>query len=176
MHVLAYLEEQAPDQRVSDTLNGVTTNSDFDEGCPWDNIDGLPVELGNRRPDSDIQSPMRKFMRCPTAEQTNVMYADLSCENLLKANYVGCWGGGVFKDGTPDGNKALSGVFSVVPISAKYPVRGRMGVGKGTKIAEITDGTTNTVMFSEILSFNQTTGDASSTMPFGSNKDVRGAC
>ena len=96
-------------------------------------------------------------MRCPTAESSNVMYADLSSENLLKGNYVGCWGGGEFIDGTPNGNKALSGIFGVVPFTAKYPYGGRMGVGKGTKIAEITDGTSNTVMFSEIRSYNQAT-------------------
>ena len=60
-------------------------------------------------------------MRCPTAEHTNVMYADLSSENLLKGNYVACWGGGAFIDGTPDGKKVLSGLFGVVPITAKYP-------------------------------------------------------
>src|SRR5262249_38179125 len=74
-----------------------------------------------------------------------------------------------------DGNKALAGIFGVVPITAKYPYGERMGVGKGTKIAEITDGTSNTVMFSEILSWNVATAAPTSSMPRGSNRDVRGA-
>ncbi len=179
MHVLAWMEEGAAQNRVQETVEA----RDLNEGCPWDNIDGLPVDLGNRRPESDIQTPMRKFMRCPSAESTNVMYADLSTENLLKGNYVGCWGGGAQINSTPGGpspypaNLApqLAGVFGVVPLTAKHPTGERFGTGKGTKIAEITDGTSNTVLFSEILTFNQATGAASSSMPFGSNRDVRGA-
>jgi prepilin-type N-terminal cleavage/methylation domain-containing protein/prepilin-type processing-associated H-X9-DG protein len=171
MHVMGFMEELTAQQRVPDALQA----RDLNEGCPWDNIDGLPVHLGNRRPESDIQSVMWKFMRCPSAETSAVMYADLSTENLLKGNYVGCWGGGTHRDGTPDGNGQLAGVFGVVPITQKYPIGERMAQGKGTKLAGITDGTSNTVMYSEILSFHQALDAASSSMPFGSNRDVRGA-
>src|SRR5262249_5646487 len=148
MHIHAYMEEQAAGERVWTALSRVTTstqNGDLDEGCPWDNIDGLPVDLGNRRTDIDIQTPIRKFMRCPSAETSTVMYADLSTENLLKANYVACFGGGTMLDATPNGNRALSGIFGVVPITQKYPYGERTAQGKGTRIAEILDGTSNTV-------------------------------
>lgn len=170
-HILAWMEESAASQRVSETIQA----RDYEEGCPWDNCDGLPVDLGNRRPESDIQTIMRKYMRCPSAEQSNVMYADLSTENLLKGNYVGSWGGGSFLDGTPNGNRALSGVFAVVPITAKFPIGERMALGKGTRFSDVVDGTSNTVMYSEILSFNQAISGPTSSMPFGSNRDVRGA-
>src|SRR5262249_50327586 len=136
MHIHSYIEERAADDRMITGISRLTTstqNGDLDEGCPWDNLDGLPVDLGNRRPHLDQQTPLRKLLRCPSAEPSNVMYADLSSENLLKGNYVACWGGGAFIDGTPDGNKALAGIFGVVPITAKYPYGERMGVGKGTK-------------------------------------------
>jgi prepilin-type N-terminal cleavage/methylation domain-containing protein/prepilin-type processing-associated H-X9-DG protein len=177
MVVTPFMEELGANDRMTTGISRLTTstqNGDLDEGCPWDNLDGLPLELGNRRPDLDQQTPMRKFMRCPTAESTNVMYADLSSENLLKGNYVACFGGGTMNDATPNGNRALAGLFGVVPITAKYPYGERMALGKGTRIAEIIDGTSNSVMYSEILSWNEATAAATSSMPFGSNQDVRG--
>ena len=56
MHVNPYMEEQAAGDRMVTGLSRLTTstqNGDLDEGCPWDNLDGLPVDLGNRRPDLD---------------------------------------------------------------------------------------------------------------------------
>jgi len=178
MHIHAYMEEQAAGERVWTALSRLTTstqNGDLDEGCPWDNIDGLPVDLGNRRPDIDVQSPIRKFMRCPSAETSTVMYADLSTENLLKANYVACFGGGTMLDATPNGSRALTGIFGVVPITKKYPYGERTGIGKGTRVAEILDGTSNTVMYSEILGWHVPSTAATDSMPAGSNQDVRGA-
>ncbi|MDX2038351.1 MAG: DUF1559 domain-containing protein [Isosphaeraceae bacterium] len=179
MHIHAYLEEQAAGERVWAalgrlTISGVQTG-DLDEGCPWDNVDGLPPHIGGRRTDLDIQSPLLKYLRCPSTEPTNVIYNDLSTENLLKGNYVACFGGGAFLDATPNGNRALSGIFGVVPIQQKYPYGERAGIGKGTRIAEVTDGTSNTMMYSEILNYNMDTLGGSSSAPFGRNRDVRGA-
>ncbi|MEJ7639263.1 MAG: DUF1559 domain-containing protein [Singulisphaera sp.] len=171
MHILSYMDEERGERSRHQGHLGTRPR----RGLPLGQRRWPAVDLGNRRPDYDNQSPMRKFMRCPTAESSNVMYANLSTENLLKANYVACWGGGAYVDGTPDGYKALSGIFGVVPITQKYPIGERFAHGKGTKIAEITDGTSNTVMYSEILSYNQPTGAVTSSMPAGSNRDVRGA-
>ena len=44
---------------------------------------------------------------------------------------------------------------SVWPRSPKWPVGERFGVGKGTRIATIGDGTSNTVLLSEVLPFDQ---------------------
>src|SRR5262249_61828560 len=107
--------------RAMGRLPSSAQTGDVGGGCRWDNVEGLPVDLGNRRTDIDIQTPIRKFMRCPSAEDSTVMYADLSSENLLKGNYVACFGGGAYIDATPNGNTALSGIFGVVPITQKYP-------------------------------------------------------
>ncbi|CAN5838361.1 DUF1559 domain-containing protein [soil metagenome] len=167
MHMLAFMEESAAQDRVIATIEV----RDFREACPWDNIDGLPW----RRPESDIQSPMMKFLRCPTAEQTDVLYSDLSTENLRKGNYVANFGGGAFIDATPDGDRRLLGAFGVVTNVRKYPVGERVGTSRGTKIADFKDGTSNTVMYSEILAWHQADGRTSSSHPDGMNRDVRGA-
>jgi prepilin-type processing-associated H-X9-DG protein len=64
-------------------------------------------------------------------------------------------------------------VFSLVQVT-KWPVEQRFGTGKGTAIVGIGDGTSNTVMFSEVLPFDQPTLSASSSSPAGRNRDGRG--
>jgi len=145
--------------------------------CPWDDIDGLPDWLGGRRSTIDVQSTMLNFMRCPSSEQSYVMYADpaMTLENLLKGNYVACFGGGAFVDSTPLGNRALAGIFDTVTTITKYPVLQRSALGKGVKIAAVTDGTSNTVAFSEVLAWHLPTHAATSSEPAGANTDQRGA-
>lgn len=169
MHVNAYMEEQTLAQRVNDGV--ASASGDLDESCPWDNLDGLPW----RRPDIDTQTYTRKFMSCPSAEQSDVMYSDLSIENNLKGNYVACFGGGVMRDATPRGNLLRAGIFGVVTNVIKYPYGERMGVGKGTKIVGITDGASNTVLLSELLANHKADGRTSSSHPSGMNRDVRGS-
>jgi prepilin-type N-terminal cleavage/methylation domain-containing protein/prepilin-type processing-associated H-X9-DG protein len=169
MHINAYMEQSTLDARINEGVG--SASGDLDESCPWDNLDGLPW----RRPDIDTQSFARKFMECPSSPQSDVMYSDLSLENLFKTNYVGCWGGGTMRDGTPRGNTRLAGVFKVATNVVKYPYGERMGVGKGTKITDILDGTSGTVMLSEILSNSTADGRTSSSAPSGMNRDVRGA-
>jgi prepilin-type N-terminal cleavage/methylation domain-containing protein/prepilin-type processing-associated H-X9-DG protein len=144
---------------------------------PWDDIDGLPTWLGGRRSTIDVQSTMLNFMRCPSAVQSYVLYADgnTTIENLLKGNYVGCFGGGAFIDGTPLGNRTLAGVFDEATNVQKYPELTRANFGKGVTIARILDGTSNSVAFSEVLAFHNQTGAISSTSPAGTNADSRGA-
>ncbi len=143
MHVLAYMEETTLEsiwRRV------IATTSELNEACPWDNIDGTP----RRRPDRDIQSTMRKFMRCPSSPTTEVEYRDFSLQNLLKGNYAACFGGDSFIHSIPTGNPntRFLGAFGVVSGVTKA---NRTGEGKGTRIADLTDGTTNTLLISEVL-------------------------
>ena len=103
------------------------------------------------------------------------MYNDQSLENLMKGNYAGCFGGGTIIDASPNGNSSLKGVFTVVTGLKKYPYGERMGIGRGTAIGHVQDGTSNTVMLSEVLAVH--TPDSrggTSTMPEGRNRDIRG--
>src|SRR5262245_18204059 len=120
---------------------------------------------------------MRKFMQCPSAQQSEVMYNDLSTENLYKGNYAACCGGGAFIDATPhpQANRNLAGVFGVVTNVRKYPIGERIGAGKGTKIGNMPDGSSNTLLLSEVLAWHQPDGRTDATHPSGMNRDVRGA-
>jgi hypothetical protein len=65
-------------------------------------------------------------------------------------------------------SKRSGGVYSPIDM------RGRMGIGQGTRIVAITDGTSNTVLVSEVTGWHQPTGTSSSS-PAGFNGDVRGS-
>jgi len=166
MHIYSYMEQTALDARINQGIQ----SDDINEACPWDNLDGLP----QRRPDIDTQTFIRKAMSCPSATQSDVHFASFSVENLLKANYVASFGGGFGRDTRP--GSLLAGVFGPVTNVRKHPFGERFGVGKGTKITAITDGTSNTVMLSEVLA-NHVVDPAStsSSAPSGRNADVRGA-
>ena len=169
MHVNSSMEENTLEQRIQ---RGIASD-DLLEACPWDNLDGTPL----RRPDIDTQTYIRKFMQCPSAQQSEVMFRDESLENLLKGNYAASWGGGAHLDGTNEAgaNRALAGVFQAVTgVYSTTDYGARIGSGKGTKITAITDGTSNTVLLSEVLAWHNPDGRTHTTHPAGMNRDVRG--
>jgi len=167
MHVYPYMEQETLDKVIQIGI----ASGDLIEACPWDNLDGMP----SRRPDIDTQTYARKFMSCPSSPRSDVHYNDHSIENNLKANYVACFGGGAFVDATPGGDTRLKGIFNVVTTVKKHPYGSRFGVGKGTQLGQIMDGSTNTVMFSEITSWDQPDSRTSSSAPSGMNRDARGS-
>jgi prepilin-type N-terminal cleavage/methylation domain-containing protein len=172
MHIYSQMEEEALAQRVNQTI----VQFDLFEACPWDNLDGNTI----RRPDRDTQTFIRKFMRCPSAEASEVEFAGQAIENLLKANYAASFGGRWHSESTPAAgsvtgtDRRFAGIFQAVPgVYSATDISGRMGVGRGTRIVAITDGSSNTVLLSEVLGWHQATGTSSSSAA-GNNGDVRG--
>ena len=167
MHVYAFMEQATLSQRVN---QGVASN-DVDEACPWDNLDGTP----QRRPDIDTQTLIKSAMSCPSSPPSEIHYNDLSLENLHKANYVACFGGQFMRDATARGLTNKRGAFGAVESVNKYPYGERFAVGKGRRFRDITDGSSNAVMMSEVVPNIKVDGRTSSTAPVGMNRDVRGA-
>lgn len=84
---------------------------------------------------------------CPSAERVSTLYNDWSLENLAKANYVANFGADNFMSFQ---TTAKAGPFGV-PKVPRDPALARWGHGLGVKIRAITDGTSNTMLLSEIL-------------------------
>jgi prepilin-type N-terminal cleavage/methylation domain-containing protein/prepilin-type processing-associated H-X9-DG protein len=169
MHILAVMEQTTLERIVQ----GAVANADLNEACPWDNIDGVP----ERRPDLAVQGPMRGFMRCPSSDHNDVMYNDFSLQTLFKGNYAANFGGDSFIHATPadvNPNLNLRGAFGVVKEVSKFPVGQRFGLGKGSKITDFADGTSNTLLFSEVLPYNVDTLGADAEHATGRNRDWRG--
>jgi prepilin-type N-terminal cleavage/methylation domain-containing protein/prepilin-type processing-associated H-X9-DG protein len=167
MHVYSYMEQSELSRRVDQGVAG----NDVNEACPWDNLDGSPY----RRPDIDTQSFIRSAMSCPSSPQSEVTYSDLSIENLFKANYVACFGGRFMRDATNRGDSSFRGAFGAVENVRKFSYGNRFGVGKGRRFRDITDGSSNSVMMSEVINNIKPDGRTSSSQPAGLNRDVRGA-
>jgi prepilin-type processing-associated H-X9-DG protein len=154
-HVFAQMEKTPLADLLVTDLNGGTSNPDTVEANPQDNMDGDP----GRRPDIQFQIWMRNMMMCPSAPDLDVEFARYNLENLRKSNYAGCWTGRYAADiavGLTSGNPQYAGVFGPAKVT-KWPPLVRLGQGKGTTIVGITDGTSNTVMFSEVLPTSTTT-------------------
>src|SRR5262249_15868125 len=124
-----------------------------------------------------IQGPLtEKIMICPASgHNPNIHATMVSCQNLLKGNYVGCWGGDMWGNSAAYGGTApASGVLDGVK-GVKWPSLARLGIGQGTKIVSIADGTSNTVMLSELIPYSEPLNAPNSDSPEGHNNDVRGA-
>jgi prepilin-type N-terminal cleavage/methylation domain-containing protein len=174
MHIYAQMEEETLARRMVQAIQ----TDDILQACPWDNLDGTP----QRRSDIDTQTYIAKFMRCPSAIQSEVEFRAQSLENLRKTNYAGSFGGRWHGDGTVNAganvtglSAQFAGIFQAVRGDySPTDISGRMGSGKGTRIVSITDGTSNTVLVSEVIGFH-VPFDTSSSSPAGRNADIRGA-
>jgi prepilin-type N-terminal cleavage/methylation domain-containing protein/prepilin-type processing-associated H-X9-DG protein len=169
LHILAEMEQAPLVDRIAPAF--LSEGAGADQANPPDNWDGQPF----RRADIDFQSTLSKrILNCPSSGHTpDVHFNNLSLENLMKGNYVGCWGGGTFGSAAQFGPTPTSGVFGLTQV-VKWPWQQRLGAGKGVKIVEITDGASNTIMFSELLPFDADTLGSSSSSPAGRNRDMRG--
>jgi prepilin-type N-terminal cleavage/methylation domain-containing protein/prepilin-type processing-associated H-X9-DG protein len=172
MHVFAEMEQTTLATLLAAAFDQGKEGDDYTEACPWDNLDGIP----QRRPNQQYQPTMRNFMRCPSSGTTDVMFNDFSLENLYKGNYAACFGGDTFGTAVPVGNpnNLMLGAFQVVRDVKKFPVSRRFGLGKGTRSSDFSDGMSNTLLLSEVMTFDRNLDGADETHLAGKNQDWRG--
>jgi prepilin-type processing-associated H-X9-DG protein len=153
---------------------------------PGDDLDGSPW----RRPDIQFQWGFYRAMRCPSGGASNNVefFGLMTIENLIKGNYAANFGAGTVRNALPGGtntsgpgmatnfnpNPLLLGTFGIVKGIRKYPASGRTGWGMGTKMSAISDGSSNTLLLSEVDTVD-ISSSSSSTSPNGRNMDSRGA-
>jgi prepilin-type N-terminal cleavage/methylation domain-containing protein/prepilin-type processing-associated H-X9-DG protein len=163
LQLQGFIEQRA----MADLLReGIENNpEEYIQANPMDNLDAGRVEYGSQG------GAVQKIWRCPSSGTNhNMFFRSLNLEGLNKSNYAGCFGGDTMAtsmDGltTANPNSRMLGAFSSVPIQ-KYPPGGR--AGRGVTLAQLTDGTSNTVLVSEVLTYDQPTPGRSD------NRDVRG--
>jgi prepilin-type N-terminal cleavage/methylation domain-containing protein/prepilin-type processing-associated H-X9-DG protein len=130
---------------------------------------------------------------CPTSGTTsaNNLYndhdetGDIALGHLTKGNYAACFGGYDMLDAIPSDSvfppkilntathRDMTGIFGMVHIK-KNPPTGRLG--HGTRIAQVTDGMSKTVLISELLTWDEETDttDDTANIGAGGNDDWRG--
>jgi prepilin-type N-terminal cleavage/methylation domain-containing protein/prepilin-type processing-associated H-X9-DG protein len=155
----AYMEQGA----LANLMNQALLNNPEEdrEACPQDNWDDGRAQYGRQG------STITKNWRCPSADHQDVFFDGLSLEGLRKGNYAANFGGGKFANATHNAentNTRLLGAFGTAKID-KYPVGGRLG--KGTKMTDLADGTSNTLFIAEVLNWDGVESD-------GNNRDQRG--
>ena len=101
--------------------------------------------------------------------------------HLSKGNYAACFGGNTMLNAVPRGSDnpvnpspRMAGLFGMVPIK-KWPVESRLG--SGVRLGKVSDGLSKTLMFAEVLTWNDVNESGESvdpSVPQG-NDDWRGA-
>jgi len=86
---------------------------------------------------------------CPSAPRIRQQFSYYALENLSKGNYAANWGTNNFLSGF---NETEAGMFGIEVVS--NTAEARMGDGKGTKFRDCIDGLSNTVLLSEIISWD----------------------
>jgi prepilin-type N-terminal cleavage/methylation domain-containing protein/prepilin-type processing-associated H-X9-DG protein len=154
----AFIEQTALAQFAARTLANKTFE-DYLQANPPDNWDGNTRGIGVHELQGITITPL---WRCPSSNtDPNKLYSNFNLEQLLKGNYVANFGGDTYAHSTHNAdnpNRLMLGAFGVVPIE-KYPAEGRMGLGRGTRQAMIRDGSSNTLLISEVLTWDETSSD-----------------
>lgn len=193
--VLGYIEQPG----LADIArNAINDPGNYGEANPMDNWDGKRKDIGTGL--GGESAAFMYCPTAATDQELYFMDDDEGTTGtalgyLKKSNYVACFGGGRIEDATPpesmtfqelsrDRSNAitrdaqgritlgppelLNGMFSFVKVSKNPPQSRR---GRGLKLSKIRDGMSNTVMLSEILTWD-VANSAEDNIP-GSN-DWRG--
>lgn len=157
LNILAELEEPTLAQYVADGMEVcVNVADDLEHAAP--NGDADPRNVSRFTPPAFI---------CPSAEPMSAGNRIDTFDHddyTSKGNYVACWGSGDYlsfdpAQPIPPAIAVKRGAFDLVMLSGwrdrmtqpKAFGKWKMGLGEGTKFGDITDGTSNTLLLSEVV-------------------------
>ncbi len=182
LQLFSYIEQGSLAALAKEALKDPTEEARANPPDTWD-MQGK----GTRRW-AAFHENVSSTMRCPSSGLTgNIPYNDaddsdqgMGLGHLSKGNYGACFGGNTMLNAVPlestspvNPQPQYAGIFSMVRIQ-KYPVGARLG--KGTKAAQVSDGLSNSVLLSELLTWdeeNENGGSVDEGVPQG-NDDWRG--
>lgn len=157
LNILAELEETTLAQYVSDAMErSVNVADDLEHAAAGGDAD--PRNVSRFTPPAFI---------CPSADRMSVGNRIDTFDHddyTSKGNYAACWGSSHYLDFDPNAPvppeiAAKRGAFGIVMVDGwqgrivepKAYGKWKMGLGLGTKFAQITDGTSNTLLISEVV-------------------------
>lgn len=157
--LLAFIEEPVLAEQV---LACVSTSSSGDCASVADDIEHSQWRPSPTAPSVGATTP--PAFLCPSAERINKLFVGFNnLENLAKGNYAANFGARKYNSfATP----TQAGAFGPVRVRRPHDVAQhtqnhssqtgawRMGSGQGTKIKDIQDGSSNTLLISEILGWD----------------------
>lgn len=200
IQILPYIEQGSIAQIGEQALEATANN--LGEFNPWDDWDAKRADttglsLGDKLADFQHcpSTETGSFEAYYNDDDEGTTGTGLG--HLRKGNYAACFGGGkmihatppesmafefalrrqvtrladrrnVINDGPPD---LLNGMFSMVTIRSN-PAKQR--VGRGIKIAQVSDGMSNTMMLGEVNAWTEENAEGSSDAGFTGNDDWRG--
>ena len=159
LNILAQLEETALADILGQCMDvpGVIMVSDDLEHC---------APGGDDDPRNFVRFQPPSVYLCPSAELMTERIDNYQHDlGTSKANYVGCWGSDDYLGFDPNAaippeNIAKRGIFTMdlirgwqAPLNDPIQGKAKLGLGQGTKMSQITDGTSKTTMVSEVLGF-----------------------
>jgi prepilin-type N-terminal cleavage/methylation domain-containing protein/prepilin-type processing-associated H-X9-DG protein len=187
VQLFAFLEETP----LADFMKTALTNfpEDAEEANPPDNWDMKSA----RQQYGSIGGRTTASWLCPSSgtNSANNLYndhdetGDIALGHLTKGNYVACFGGFEMLDAIPPDSvfppklvntntkRDMSGIFTMVHIRKKPPAA---RLGRGTRVAQVSDGMSKTVLISELLAWDGETDttDDTANIGAGGNDDWRG--
>jgi prepilin-type N-terminal cleavage/methylation domain-containing protein/prepilin-type processing-associated H-X9-DG protein len=119
----------------------------------WEWAECGGIGSNNRNAGWSLQS----FWKCPSSPEVTAGMSRYSHENLAKGNYAACFGGDTYGT-SADATSPFAGVFGVTRYTknAQSDINVTIRPGTGTKLTAILDGSSNTVMMSELIPVNAT--------------------
>lgn len=202
VQVLPYIEQPGIADMARRAL---VDPANVNDANPFDDWDAKRLEQYGTAKNTGVGGLIADFMICPSTENGAVedYYNDGDDEtsgqalgHLRKSNYGACFGGGQMIHATSSASEAfdftlnspidrdnsgkivtgpgdiLGGIFGLERI-AMEPARAR--AGKGKKIAEVSDGMSNTVMLGELLTWHESNPQGIGEQGMTGNDDWRGA-
>jgi prepilin-type N-terminal cleavage/methylation domain-containing protein len=161
LQLFSFIEQGSLAALVKTTL---TATNQTDRANPADTWD---MQKKTGRQSRAFHENVSATMRCPSSGiDPTVTFNDdddgskgTGLGHLSRGNYAVCFGGNTMINAVPpestnpvNPNPEWSGMFGMVRIN-KDPVGARLG--RGRKLAQVSDGTSNTLMLSEVLTWNE---------------------
>ena len=153
-NIFCYLEADRDNYVLRVTENG------------WSGPDDLPNMAPSLAGGEAIGSMQYPFILCPSATQTKELASGFYLEQMAKGNYAANYGADTLRSSFE--NPELAGPFiSILLKGWERAQRGvqhdsqlgawKMGNSQGTRIRDVTDGTSNTLAVSEVLGVDSPT-------------------